>query len=54
MIMEAELLRALKSTANGKSPGIDAFMVDIYQFFWKNKSQLVLNGINMGFDSGKC
>ncbi len=53
MITEAELLTALKSTANGKSSGIDGFTVDFYKFFWKNISQLVLNSINMGFDSGE-
>ncbi len=51
MIIEAELLTALKSTPNGKSPGSYGFTVEFYKFFWKNTSQLVLNSINMGFDS---
>ncbi len=51
MITEAELLTAFKSTANGKSPSSHGFTVDFYKFFYKNIIQLVLNSINMGFDS---
>ncbi len=45
-ISEQELLAALKSTSNGKSPGSDGFTSEFYKLFWVDIKDLLLNSIN--------
>ncbi len=46
MITEHELLTALKSTQNGKSPGSDGFTAEFYKLFWQDIKVLQLSSIN--------
>ena len=52
-ITEAELLNALKSCSNGKSPGSDGYSVEFYKFFWSDIKDYLLNSINMSYRSGR-
>ncbi len=52
-ISEQELLAALKSTSNGKSPGSDGFTSEFYKLFWVDIKDLLLNSINSSFDTSK-
>ncbi len=53
LLIEQDLLAALKSTSNGKSPGSNEYTVEFFKFFWHDIKQLVLNRMNMGFEKGK-
>jgi exonuclease III len=44
-----ECLKALKSLANGKTPGQDGITTDFYKFFWIDISDIVLDSINYAF-----
>ncbi len=52
-ISEQELLAALKSTWNGKSPGSDGFTSEFYKLFWVDIKDLLLNRINSSFETGE-
>ena len=49
LITYDECLKALKSLANGKSPGTDGITTDFYKFFWNDISSLVVESINYAF-----
>ena len=52
-ITEQELLAALKTSENGKSPGSDGFTVDFYKFFWNDIKHFLLKSINEGLKRGE-
>jgi hypothetical protein len=52
-ITEVEALKALKSLANGKTPGIDGLTTDFYKFFWSDIKYFVLNSVNYAFLAGE-
>ena len=52
-ITEAEILAALKSTQNGKSPGSDGFNCEFYKFFWNDIKHLLKNSINSAYLTGE-
>jgi exonuclease III len=52
-IAEAELLEALKSTPNGKSPGSDGLNAEFYKIFWTDIKEVLLNSINQAFTLGE-
>ncbi len=52
-ISEQELLAALKSTSNGKSPGSDGFTSEFYKLFWVDIKDLLHNSINSSIDTGQ-
>ena len=49
LVTYQECLKALKSLANGKTPGQDGITTDFYKFLWNYISNLVLNSINYAF-----
>lgn len=51
-ITYAELLQALKSMKNDKSPGLDGFTAEFFKFFWIDLGLFVLRSINYGYEHG--
>ena len=51
--MQAELLSALKSTKNDKSPGSDGFTAEFYKMFWVDIKEYLLASINCAFERGE-
>ena len=51
-ITYAELLQALKSMKNDKSPGLDGFTAEFLKFFWIDLGLFVLRSINYGYEHG--
>ncbi len=49
---EQDLLAALKSTSNSKSQGSEGFTLEFYKLFWVDIKDLLLNSINLSFDTG--
>ena len=47
-----ECPKALKSMANGKSPGEDGFIVEFYKCFFDFLGQDMLNSFNVAYDNG--
>jgi len=48
-----ELLEALKSSKNGKSPGSDGFGFEFYKFFFNDISWYLLRSLNHAYTCGK-
>ena len=48
-----ECLKALKSMENNKSPGSDGFSCELYKFFRKDTSQLIIDSFNFAFAHGE-
>ena len=48
-----ELAVALKSTKNNKSPGIDGYPIEFFNFFRKDLGNFVLNALNFSYVTGK-
>ena len=48
-----ELTVALKSTKNNKSPGIDGYPIEFFNFFRKDLGNFVLNALNFSYVTGK-
>ena len=51
-ITYAELLQALKSMKNDKSPGLDGFTAEFFNFFWTDLGLFILRSINYGYEHG--
>ena len=51
IIRETELLKALKSTKNDKSPGNDGITKEFYEFFWDDIKNLLSDSIKKSFIS---
>lgn len=45
--------RALKSMANGKSPGGDGFPAEFFKFFWKSVGPFVVLALNYSYETGQ-
>ena len=54
IIIYNECLKALKSLANGKTPGQDGITTDFYKFLWIDISDIVLDSINYALKQMKC
>ena len=52
-ITEEELLVALKSMANNKTPGTDGFQADFLKFFWRDLGHFLWRSLTCGFKEGK-
>ena len=52
-ITQDEILAALKTTANGKSPGSDGFPAEFYKMFWLDIKDLLTNSINAALTNGE-
>jgi hypothetical protein len=48
-----EIADALKSFATNKSPGIDGFTTEFYNFFWPKIKELVCNSLKYGLQTGQ-
>ena len=53
IIIETELLKALKSMKNDKSPGNDGITKEFYEFFWDDIKNLLSDSIKKSFISGE-
>ena len=51
-IAYSELVFALKSMKNDKSPGLDGFTVEFFKFFWVDIGNFILNSLNYGYRTG--
>ena len=51
-ITYSEILSALKSMKNGKSPGNDGFTTEFFKFFWSDLGMFILRSINYGYRTG--
>ena len=51
LLTHDELLHALKSMKNGKSPGSDGFTIEFYKFFWNDIGYFLLRSLNHSFYS---
>ena len=49
-ITETELLNALKSMSNDKSPGNDGLMKEFYETFWNEKKNPLISSIQRSFE----
>jgi hypothetical protein len=49
LVTYEQCLKALKTLANGKTPGMDGITTDFYKFFWLDISDIVLDSINHAF-----
>jgi len=47
-----ECVNALKCMKNGKTPGLDGYHCEVYNFFWQDIKYLVLDSINYAYHSG--
>ena len=52
-ITEQEIFEALKTTANGKSPGSDGINCEFYKVFWIDIKHLITRSINAAFVNGE-
>lgn len=48
-----EITRCLKLMKNNKSPGLDGFTVEFFQFFWINIGKFVLRSLNEAYNRGE-
>jgi exonuclease III len=53
LITHDEILKALKSLSNGKTPGLDGIPTDFYKFFWIDINVIVVDSINYAFEKGE-
>ena len=53
IIIETELLKALRSMKNDKSPGNDGITKEFYEFFWDDIKNLLSDSIKKSFISGE-
>ena len=53
LITEKEVLNILKDMKNGKSPGIDSYTAEFYNFFWKDIGNFHLESLNKSFTTGE-
>ena len=51
-ITMTELKRALDSTKNNKSPGLDGYPIEFFKAFWDDLSPFMLRSINNSFEKG--
>ena len=52
VVVESELLYALKQMKNGSAPGCDGITVDFLKMFWTRISQLLTLSFNSVFENG--
>ena len=48
-----EVVKAVKSMKNGKSPGTDGFTSEFYKFFWIDIGHFLTRALNHSFDAGE-
>lgn len=51
-ILESEILSALKSTKNNKSPGSDGLPSEFYKIFWQDVKEYLCSAIKSAFQEG--
>ena len=52
VVVESELLNALKQTKNGSAPGCDGITVEFLKMFWPRISKLLTLSFNSVFENG--
>lgn len=52
-ISAKQCLDALKVMGDGKTPGMDGFTVEFYQFFWNDLSHYLVQSINFSYSIGE-
>ena len=52
-LTENEILSALKTCKNNKSPGTDGFPAEFYKFFWNDMKQYLLDALNYNYAQGQ-
>ena len=52
-ISEHELCNAIKTTANGKAPGLDGLPIEFYKVFWVDIKEYFINSINHSYEQGQ-
>jgi hypothetical protein len=53
IITNEEILKALKTTKNNKSPGIDGIPYEFYKTFWTKIKDVMLKSINYSYNNGQ-
>jgi hypothetical protein len=53
ILTESELLAALKTTTQNKSPGNDGLPSEFYKVFWKDIKQYLINALNASYNNRK-
>ena len=48
-----ELVRAVKSMKNNKTPGLDGYPIEFFKFFWKDFGTIILQAVNESYDDGE-
>ena len=51
-ILYSELGFALKNMKNNKSPGLDGFILEFFNFFWADIGHFILQSLNYGYRNG--
>ena len=49
---ERECLNALKNVKNGKSPGLDGYTIEFYNFFWNDLKKFIVSSFNYSLETG--
>ena len=52
LVVENELLYALKQMKNGSAPGCDGITVEFLKMFWARISKLLTSSFNSAFENG--
>jgi exonuclease III len=47
-----EVLNIIKETKNNKSPGMDGFTYEFYEFFWSDLSYFLIRSLNFAYENG--
>ena len=48
-----EITRAVKQMKNGKTPGVDRFLVEFFEYFWDRLKYFILHSLNFAFETGE-
>ena len=52
-LMLEEITRAVKQMKNGKTPGVDAFPAEFFNFFWNRLKYFILHSLNFASETGE-
>ena len=52
-ITEQEILCAIKTTPNGKSPGLDGLPIEFYKIFWNDIKKYLIDSFEASYQEGK-